>query len=213
MSSTSQRPNQTRHAPTGRLWAPDGFSVPVSITQRADDVLLVIMAGAAEFTEGPLSYLTLESTAGRGIVRTPGAAELLEPNLLRFVFDETPELVQRREFVRVTVAKRVVLESVEDEGEVLADGLTVDISGGGMLVQLPRAAELPANTDVYFTLYLGLTEYDDQVSGTAKVIRKLAGNRAAIDFSGIDQREQERLIRYVFERQRIALAVTRGDLI
>ncbi|HEX3802950.1 MAG TPA: PilZ domain-containing protein [Solirubrobacteraceae bacterium] len=209
MTSTSERSDRAKHAPTGRLWAPDGFSVPVSITQSADEILLVILAGAAEFVAGPLSYLMLESTGGRGVVRTPGAAELLEPNLLRFVFDQTPELVQRREFVRVTVAKRAVLEN--EEGDMLADALSVDLSGGGMLVQLPRATELPAEDELYFTLYLGLTEYDDQVSGTAKLIRKLSGDRAALGFHEMDRREQERLIRYVFERQRIALAVTRGD--
>jgi hypothetical protein len=209
MSSTSERAERAKHTPTGRLWAPDGFSVPVSITQRADDILLVILAGAAEFIDGPLSYLTLESTGSRGIVRTPGAAELLEPSLLRFVFDRTPELVQRREFVRVTVAKRVVLEN--EDGDLLANGLSVDLSGGGMLVQLPRAAELPADAELYFTIYLGLTEYDDQVSGTAKIVRKRSRDRVALGFHELDRREQERLIRYVFERQRIALAVTRGD--
>jgi hypothetical protein len=209
MTSTSARAERAKHAPTGRLWAPDGFSVPVSITQRADDILLVILAGAEEFIDGPLSYLMLESTGSRGVVRTPGAAELLEPNLLRFVFDQMPELVQRREFVRVTVAKRVVLEN--EEGDVVVNALSVDLSGGGMLVQLPRRAELPVEPEFYFTIYLGLTEYDDQVGGTAKIVRKLSGDRAAIGFHELDRREQERLIRYVFERQRIALAVTRGD--
>lgn len=209
MSSISERAERAKHAPTGRLWAPDGFSVPVSITQRADDILLVILAGATEFIDGPLSYLMLESTGARGVVRTPGAGELLEPNLLRFVFDQTPELVQRRDFVRVTVAKRVVLEN--EDGDVVVNALSVDLSGGGMLVQLPRAAELPAEIELYFTIYLGLTEYDDQVSGTVKVVRKLSGDRVALGFHELDRREQERLIRYVFERQRIALAVTRGD--
>ncbi len=209
MSSISERAERAKHAPTGRLWAPDGFSVPVSITQRPDDILLVILAGATEFIDGPLSYLMLESTGARGVVRTPGAAELLEPNLLRFVFDQTPELVQRRDFVRVTVAKRVVLES--EDGDVVVNALSVDLSGGGMLVQLPRAAELPAEMEFYFTIYLGLTEYDDQVGGTVKVVRKLPGDRVALGFHELDRREQERLIRYVFERQRIALAVTRGD--
>jgi hypothetical protein len=210
MSSITQPGSaRAKHAPTGRLWATDGFNVPVSITQRADDILLVILAGATEFVDGPLSHLMLESVGGRGVVRTPGAAELLEPNLLRFVFDRTPELVQRREFVRVTLAKRVLVE--HEDGDLMADALSVDVSGGGMLLQLPRKADLPAEQELYFTIYLGLTEYDDQVSGTAKLIRKLSGHRAALSFHELERREQERLIRYVFERQRIALAVTRGD--
>jgi len=208
MTSTSQTPDQVRHAPTGQLWAADGFSVPVNITHRDDDILVAILERADEFIEGPLTYMTLESAGRRGVVRTRGNAVLLESNLLRFVVDETPALLQRREFVRVTLAKRIVLES--EDGDVLADALTVDISGGGLLVQLPRPVDLPAEDEIYFTLYLGLTEYDERVGGGAKVVRKAPDDRVVLGFR-IDRREQERLIRYLFERQRIALAVTRGD--
>ena len=134
MTSLDNKPRQAKHGTSGRLIALDGVSVPVSITHHGDDLLLVIMDGAGEFVAGPLDVLTLESAGARGIVRTPGSAELIEANLLRFTLDETPELVQRREFVRVTAAKRIILE--DEEGKVLANALTVDISGGGLLVRL-----------------------------------------------------------------------------
>jgi PilZ domain len=205
------RQRRGRHTTTGRVFAQDGISVPVSITHRADDILLVILAGAADFVAGPLTHLVLESTGVRGVVRSLGSAELIEPNLLRFVLGDTPEIVQRREYVRVIVAKRVVLENAD--GDLLADGLTVDLSGGGMLVQLPRSTQLPAESDIYFTLYLGMTEYDDQVSGSATLVRRKPDNQVAFGFGDISRRDHERLIRYVFERQRLALRLTRGDTI
>lgn len=208
MTSLDDR-RHAKHGATGRLFSKDGLSVPVSITHRGDEVLLVILDGLEEFTSGELRYLTLESAGARGIVRTPGAAEVIEGNLLRFVVDDTPELVQRREFVRVVAAKRIVLE--DDEGEVLADALTVDISGGGLLVQLPRAAEVPSEGTIHFMLYLGDADYDDQVGGRLRIVRRRADNQVAFAFDHISRRDQERLIRFVFERQRAALRVTRGD--
>jgi hypothetical protein len=209
MTSLDDKPRHTKHATTGHLFAQDGFSVPVSITHHGEDLLLVIMDRAGEFVAGPLDVLTLESCGARGIVRTPGSAELIEANLLRFRLEETPELVQRREFVRVTAAKRIILE--DEEGKVLANALTVDISGGGLLVRIPRSAGLPADESIYFVLYLGVTDYEDQVTGTLRVVRHKQDNQVALAFEHISRRDQERLIRFVFERQRVALRITRGD--
>jgi hypothetical protein len=198
-----------KHGSTGRLYSQDGLSVPVSISYHGEDVLLVVLDGVEELVAGPLSMLMLESTGARGVVRTPGAAELVEANLLRFVLESSMELVQRREFVRVVAAKRLVLE--DEDGDLVAEGLTVDISGGGLLVQLPRSAEVPHDTTLFFTLYLGLTDYDDQVAGTVRLVRQSDENQVALAFEHISPRDQERLIRFIFERQRVALRVTRGD--
>ena len=198
-----------KHGANGRLFSQDGLSVPVSISYHGEDVLLVVLDGVDELIAGPLSMLMLESAGARGIVRTPGNAELIESNLLRFVLESSVELVQRREFVRVIAAKRLVLE--DEDGELVAEGLTVDISGGGMLVQMPRAAEVPMNATLFFSLFLGMTDYDDQVNGTAQIVRARDNNQFALEFEHISHRDQERLIRFVFERQRVALRVTRGD--
>lgn len=210
MTSLDDKQLTAKHGTSGQLFARDGLSVPVSITHHGDDLLLVVLENAGEFVAGSLTSLTLESAGARGIVRTPGTAELIESNLLRFILDQTPELVQRREFVRVTAAKRIVLEN--EEGDVIADALTVDISGGGLLVRVPRSKELPADTTIYFVLYLGVTDYDDQVTGTVRLVRRKPDNQYALAFEHISRTDQERLIRFVFERQRVALRVTRGGM-
>ncbi len=209
MTYVDDSPRRIRHAPTGRLFTQNGLSVPVSITTRADDVLLVILEGGEDLTASPLNYLMLESTGSRGVVRTAGSAELIESNLLRFALNDGPEVVQRRAYVRVVAAKRAVLE--DEEGELLADALTVDISGGGVLIQLPRSAEVPTVDRVHFTIYLGMTDYDDQVTGWGHVVRSTPEHRIALAFDHITSADQQRLIRFVFERQRLALRLTRGD--
>lgn len=200
----------------GTLWASDGVSVPVSITQRGEDILLLILDRGMEFVSGPLDYLMLESTGGRGVLRTPGAGEVLEPNLLRFrTIVEEQEVVQRREFVRLTVAQRVRLDKVggETDGEKLIETLTTDLSGGGMRVIVPPAFDLPPGTPVHFTMFLGDDEDAPQIEGGAEVVRRTSDDHIAFHFTDITHRNQERLIRFVFDRQRAALRLTRGDTI
>lgn len=211
MTSLENSRRLPRHASSGRLYAPDGGSVPVSINHHGDDIYLVIVDGAEAFTANPLDELLLESSGTRGMVRTPGSAELIEANLLRFWLEEGPELVQRRNHVRVVAAKNIVLEN--ELGETLTKALTVDISGGGVRVQLPRTAELPEDGRVYVTVYLGLDGDDDPVCGWAQVVRRSADHQVALAFDQIPSQDKERLIRFVFERQRVALRVTRGDTI
>ena len=209
MTSLNDKRLNAKHGNSGHLFAQDGESVSVSITHHGEDLLLVVLDRAGEFVAGPLNRLTLESIGARGIVRTSGSAEVIEANLLRFTLDQTAEVVQRREFVRVTAAKRIVFE--DQEGDVIADALTIDISGGGLLVQVPRSKDLPHEGPIYFTLYLGLNDYDDQVNGTVNIVRRKQDNQFALSFQHISRADQERLIRFVFERQRVALKVTRGD--
>lgn len=200
-----------RHGSLGRLFAADGASVPVSITHGEDAVLLLILDGPPDFTRGPLSELTLESTGGRGVLRTPGSAVHVGPNLLRFSVDQLADVVQRREFVRVMATQKVTLES--EDGALLLDTLTINISGGGMLVKVPRHVELPPG-DLYFTLNLGVERHADQeITGTARAVRNRGPRSVAVSFCAITHANQERLIRFIFDRQRVALAVTRSDSI
>lgn len=207
--SSRRHQRHARHSATGRLFSQNGLSFPVSISYHGEDVLLVVLDGIDDLVAGPLTLLMLESAGARGIVRTPGAAELIEANLLRFVLDSAAEVVQRREFVRVVAAKRLVLE--DEDGDVLADCLTLDVSGGGLLARLPRSAEVPTHTTLFFSLFLGSTDYDDEVNGTAQIVDRREDHQAAIEFEYISPHDQERLIRFVFERQRAALRITRGD--
>jgi PilZ domain len=200
-----------RHGSLGRLFATEGANVNVSITHTEDDVFLLILDGPADFTRRPLKNLTLESSGGRGILRTAGYAEHIGPNLLRFIVDKSADLVQRREFVRIVAAQQVLLES--EDGTLLLDTLTIDISGGGMLIKVPQQRMLPVG-DIYFTVSLGIERHVDyEVSGIGRVVRTKDAGRAAVDFCAITHTDQERLIRFLFERQRVARAYTRGDTV
>ncbi|HTW11731.1 MAG TPA: PilZ domain-containing protein [Solirubrobacteraceae bacterium] len=196
-----------KHAPMGQLYSADGTVVRVSITHREEDILLVLLDDPGSLFDQPLAGLTLESTGGRGVLRTPGTAQRVDTNLLRFFLEETADVVQRREFVRVTAAQRVVFVDLDDN--VIADTVTVNLSGGGMLVRRPSSAVLEG--DLFFDLYLNDTGEGGRISGTAKVIRHVGLDATAMGFADISRADRERLIHFIFDKQRVTLAVTRGD--
>ena len=56
----------------------------------------------------------LESGTSRGLVRIRGTAVRLEGDLVRFTVDGPPQIVQRRQFVRVIAPQPVTLD--DDDG-------------------------------------------------------------------------------------------------
>jgi hypothetical protein len=204
--STTKHP---RHAFTGQLFTSDGLSVKVSISHTDEGIFVTVLERAAELFDRPLTDLTLESTGGRGVLRTRGTAQRIDFHLIQFFLDDTADVLQRRQFVRVTAAQPVVLMDAE-EGDKLADGMAVNISGGGLLITLPPNKTVDA-TIVQFHLYL--READEPVTGVGKVIRAGADDRLALAFEQISRRDRDRVIKFVFDRQRAAIAMTRGDVV
>jgi hypothetical protein len=204
--STTTHP---RHAFNGQLFTSDGLSVKVSISHTDEGIFVTVLERAADLFDRPLTNLTLESTGGRGVLRTRGTAQRIDFHLIQLFLDDTADVLQRRQFVRVTAAQRVVLMDAE-EGDTLAEGLAVNISGGGVLITLPpkKTCDEPV---VKFHLYL--RESDEPVTGVGRVIRAGADNRLALAFEQITRRDRDRVIKFVFDRQRAAIAMTRGDAV
>jgi hypothetical protein len=194
------------HGPTGLLIASDGTAVEVAITERKEDILLAILGEVGTFFDNPLEGLALESAAESGVIRTEGTGQRVDDMLVRFFVADTADVVQRRQFVRVVAPQRVVIEDAESE-ELLADTIAVNISGGGALLKVKKPIENEKH--VHFELFLD--EEEPPVTGQARVIRATQESQQAIVFEAISRVDRERLIHFIFERQRRALAVTRGD--
>jgi hypothetical protein len=189
----------------GKLTTPEGERVPVRVVERPGNTLMLVVLLAAD--EGrapePMEPVLLEYTSAHGLVRLRGDAVLEQRDLLRFTASQTPEIVQRREFVRVEGAQRVEVEPHRDAGAVKSHA--IDVSGGGML--LSGAEGLALNAQIRFRL-----ELDDElpIEGMARVVRADGTEHRAVVFEEIDEADRQRLIRFVFDRQRAALARTRG---
>jgi c-di-GMP-binding flagellar brake protein YcgR len=197
----------------GKLTTSSG-QIPVRVFERGgDQLMLVLMLDAAdELEQESAESLSVEYVSPRGLVRFHGEAVLEDRDLIRFHVSADPELTQRREFVRVTSVHQVLL-GVEGRAVSAVSGgaggdqinaHAIDISGGGMLLGGPDALELDAR--VRFSLHLGNGE--PPIEGRARVVRAAGEGRQGLVFEQISQDERQRLIHFVFECQREALAKT-----
>ncbi|MGO9902000.1 MAG: PilZ domain-containing protein [Solirubrobacteraceae bacterium] len=189
----------------GQLTTGEGQTLSVSISTRGKEMLLALFVSPGSLLDGQQEELVLESITSRGLMRVRGSVERVEQDLVRFQPSGDPDLIQRREFVRVTAPLRVTLD---DLAGLVLDTHCVNVSGGGILVprrELPLALETP----LQFSLDLGPRQ--TPVVGTGKVVRAVEDDQLGILFTEISHLERDRLIRFLFDRQRRALAVTRGD--
>jgi hypothetical protein len=196
----------------GKLTTSVGSRIPVRVYERSGDYLmLVLMLDAGdELSQDVVEPLQLEYVSPRGLVRFHGQAVIQERDLVRFDVAAAPEVTQRREFVRVPSAQAVKVAKGADApaaaaaaagGEAIS-AHAIDISGGGMLVS--GADGLPLGTHVRFSLNLG--PGSEPIEGNAQVVRAGDEGRRALVFEQISRSDRQRLIHFVFERQREALA-------
>jgi hypothetical protein len=183
----------------GRLLTADGEPLPVRVFERGGGELMLVLM-LADDAERVIPPMTLEYTSARGLVRFSGEIELAGRDLVRFHVLSQPEVLQRREFVRVESVQPVVL--AHDGGELSIDTHAIEISGGGMLLSGPES--LGPGSRLRFSLHLD--PEDAPILGEASVVRAAADGQRALVFDEISTGDRQRLIHYIFERQRAALA-------
>lgn len=132
----------------------------------------------------------------------------LEPiPLLYVVVNSEVVRVQRRSFVRVPIVLKATY-TVKSSGKVY-DTYTKDISGGGMKIILPEV--LNTNDILQIRIELPPPESPINCEGEVRWIdieERSIGNRgeknvyAGIEFVLIDEKDRDRLIRFLFNYQR-----------
>ena len=122
----------------------------------------------------------------------------------RFQAAGEPVVIQRRQYVRVPALQQVTLN---DLCGFVVDTHAVNISGGGMLVA--AKGDLTPGTELKFSLTLSSKQ--PPVTGIGEIVRTSEARQLAVAFRQISDLDRDRLIRFLFDRQRRALALTRGD--
>ena len=186
----------------GKLTTPVGSHIPVRVFERGGDLLMLVLMldDGEELSQDALEPLVLEYVSARGVVRFEGQAMLQERDLVRFEVSTAPEVTQRREFVRVPALQSVVVD--DGASSVKIDGRAIDLSGGGML--LSGGDRLEIESVVRFRIGLGAGE--PEIRGRARVVRADDEGRRALVFEQISEDDRQRLIHFVFARQREALS-------
>lgn len=141
---------------------------------------------------------------------------LIDTTVLEHLFQEVPrfvvgrinrfQLVQQRQYYRLTVALQTVLwaDPGTDVGDSPVIGQTRDISGGGMRFVAPVALE----GEVSFVLHLPGCE-GDPILGHGRILEVLRWGslprspfEQRMQFTRLERGAQDRLIRYIFRKQR-----------
>jgi hypothetical protein len=123
---------------------------------------------------------------------------------LRFEASGKPKLIQRRDFVRVDA---VVPVKYQPRGELspVRDAHALNVSGGGFLLAPPHEVGLGVNT----RFWLELDGEEDPVSAIGTAVRQTESGAMGIRFDDIDEGDRERLVRWVFARERLARQIAR----
>jgi hypothetical protein len=140
----------------------------------------------------------VEMTDVRGLHRLTGT---LDPNqresdLVTLRWQEV-ENIQRRDFVRV---ETTCIVEVRRQGRDPIPTFTVNVSGSGFLLAGPD--DLQEGDQIELTVRLG--EGYAPLQAGAEVVRVTGDGHRGVRITAIDDIDRERLVHYVFERQRAA---------
>jgi hypothetical protein len=153
--------------------------------------------GSGDFDLPAGMTITVEWASPRGLMRVDGRSGGRGAVGIAVELTTKPEVFQRRDYVRANTAVDVVVTPA-DGLTMPATGTTVDLSGGGMQAHLPG---LELDVDDRASIEIDVPE-EDSVLAEARVTRRPDSETFCFAFEQIDAREQERLIKFVFQRLR-----------
>lgn len=199
------RPRRTEYV-TLRLPA-SGDALPARV-EDADGELLTLVLTSPTSSAGDERAGVVEYTTPRGVHRLsislvdrPGA----EPGVVHALPHVPEQIEQRRDFVRVDAFLQVRVR-VTGAVDGAARTTTLDISGGGMLLQDPLGLPLGAELELELELEAG----DVPVRAHGRVVREVEPDVKAVLIETIAAADRQRLIHFVTARERLALRIARG---
>jgi hypothetical protein len=176
----------------GTVEAADATAVTVALTVRDDRFKRLLGHDIA-----------VEISSGRGIYRHSGKLTADREGTLSIALTGEVDRIQRREFVRVDAHVTVSVRGVDEP--LGGDTVTLDISGGGLRISDPWG--LPLGLDVRVELQLPDSE---PVRALGRVVRAPAEDEKGISIEDLPRPDEDRLIRYIRERERQAMRAARS---
>ena len=190
--------------------APSGATIGARVMGRDPGATLLDFSSSESSPVSMLAggNLAIQYTNRRGVCRVDGAAHAAGRTTVRVEHTGKVQLIQRRQYMRLDAIVRVTYNPA-GYGGWEAETTTMNVSGGGF--QLAGREGLSVGDVVDFTLELD--GEDNKEAGTlcvtGEVLREVAGG-VGVKIVGIDAEERERLIRWVFVRERLGLQIVRG---
>jgi c-di-GMP-binding flagellar brake protein YcgR len=187
--------------------SPSGASIDARVRDAGPSTLLLRLDAGDSDPVGLLADrdVSVEFTNRRGVCRILGSAHAAAgESALRVDASGTVELIQRRDYVRVEAFVPVAYKPAGPDGWTAAAN-TVDVSGGGF--QIADAEGLRIGDMMPFTLELG--EGERPLQAVAAAVREAGEASYGMRFVEILEVERQRLVRWVFARERLARQIAR----
>ena len=177
----------------------DMAGLQARIEELTDDHAIVGLFKAPEpplENIGPIQGI-VEAAGPRGLTRLVGTLRQHEneADAARIDFDTGPEVIQRRQFVRIEALATVTVTRADG---TTAKTYTHNLSGAGLLLDGPKDLQLedPIKVDID----VGPEELP--IHARVRVVRETREGFKGVRIEMIEEGDRERLIHFVFERQR-----------
>ena len=153
---------------------------------------------------GPIQGI-IEATGPRGLTRLVGTLRQQgrEIDAARLDFDQGPEVIQRRQFVRIEATTTVTV--TRDDGTT-SKTYTHNLSGAGVLLDGPDDLQM----DELVKLDIDVGQDEVPIHARGRMVRETREGFKGIRIEMIEEGDRERLIHFVFERQRSQPRVKSG---
>lgn len=191
----------------GSIAVPEVGSIPALVeldaTSHAIAVLLVHPLHALDGVVG--TQVGIDVTTNRGLLHVDArVAGVRDGEVLDLELAGDREVIQRREYARVDAVLEVAVAPAGEQQRHA--GIAVNISGSGAVVS--RLEGLAPGDPVDLWLQLAPADPPIQISG--RIVRETDQHLCAVHFEQLAMADRERIVHYVFERQRLELQRMRG---
>lgn len=198
-----------RRAQSVTIHLPDAEAeLSARVDEADDDVLTLVLSSPDEASANRLRDrpAVIEYKTPRGVFRLSGAlAETGDPEVLKVRRDGHDDVIQRRDFVRVEAIQPLQV-TITDPIRGAAHTTTLNLSGGGLLVTDPLGLPPGAEIDIELELVPG----GPPVRASGRVVREVGKDAKGVQIEHIAREDRERLIRFVTERERMAMKIAKG---
>ncbi len=120
--------------------------------------------------------------------------------------EEDFKKIQRRNYLRIEAVLDISVQIVDYHQHIPFTTTTVDISGGGAAIVVPKNIKLEVDQIVHVWIVLPFSANDYQyINASAKVLRIIEKERglkiAPLEFISIKNKDRDEIVRYCFQKQ------------
>lgn len=149
--------------------------------------------------------IAVEMMSGRGIYRFTGALQAEKSGSLTIALTGDVERIQRREYVRIPAHLDVGVKGIDED--IGGQTTTHDVSGAGIQIADPWGLALGLDVRIELKLPGG----GPPITSLGRVVRAGAEpDQKGIRLDGLARADEDRLMRYIREREVQALRAARG---